>query len=82
MWELKKRIRYLVDQLPARRELKAWRNAYWEAWDELHNERLNYQRLHESHQTLLQEVRYWESRHAKVLSYIERQMDRPEVGVQ
>lgn len=80
MWGFRKRVNYLLDKFPARQEREQWRNAYWylhEEWERLDYE---YKLLYAKHMDLNDEVRYWETRHAKILNYIEKHMEMDQGG--
>lgn len=67
-----------MSQSPARQEAKCWQDAYWIMYDDWVTESAKYQDLYPKYLDLLEEVRYWESRHAKVLNFIEKQMELSE----
>lgn len=78
MWAIKKRWWILLNKMPARRELEQWKAAYWsmfDDWDILDKE---YKLLYAKHMDLLDDLRYWETKHAKVLTYVEKQMEMKE----
>lgn len=78
MWLLRKRWYILVDKMPARRRLRDMEKDYWHLYDEYARLDEQYKLLHAKHMDLNDEVRYWETRHAKVLNYIEKQMENTE----
>lgn len=65
---------------PARQEAKRWQEAYWIVYDDWSRVDTDYQVLYPKYLALLEEVRYWENRHSKVLNYIEKQMEMSEGG--
>lgn len=78
MLALRKRFEILLDRFPARRRLQELERDFWhlhEEWERIDRE---YRLLYAKHMELNEEVRYWETRHAKVLNYIEKQMEMSE----
>lgn len=80
MYALKRRWQDLLDRMPARRRLRELEQDYWHMYDEWTKLDYEYRLLYAKHMDLHDEVRYWEMRHAKVLNYIERQMENTELG--
>ena len=80
VWFLRERWNALLDRFPARRELYQWRNAYWALYDEWEKIDHDYRNLYAKHIDLNDELRYWETRHAKVLNYIEKHMEMDQGG--
>lgn len=78
MWALRKRWGILLDKMPARRRLKELEQDYWHLYDEWEKIDHGYRLLYAKHMDLNDELRYWETRHAKVLNYIEKQMEMTE----
>jgi hypothetical protein len=78
MWALRKRWHIFKMHWPVYQELHKWQKAYWEMYDQWAALDLDHRMLYIKHQDLLDEVRYWETRHAKVLNYIEKQMEMTE----
>jgi len=68
----------LLDKMPARRRLKELEQDYWHLYDEWEKIDHGYRLLYAKHMDLNDELRYWETRHAKVLNYIEKQMEMTE----
>lgn len=80
MYKIGARIRVLLDKFPARKELYQWRKAYWDLYDEWEIADLNHRNLHAKYTDMMEELRYWETRHAKVLNYVEKRMEHDELG--
>lgn len=75
MYALRKRWMMLLDRFPARRHLREWQEAYgylYEEWQKLDHD---YKDLYAKHMDMMEELRYWETRHSKVLNYIEKHME-------
>lgn len=75
MWFFRARVHYLLEKFPARRNLRELQKNYWALYDEWELLDSKYRHLHAKHIDLNDELRYWESRHSKVLNYIEKQME-------
>lgn len=75
MWAIRKRWWILVNRLPSRRKLVEWKEAYallYDEWTKLDEE---HRLLYAKYQDLNDEVRYWETRHAKIMNYVEKKME-------
>lgn len=79
MWAIKKRWHMLKHKLPVYRELGEWQRAYWQMHDEWSALDLEHRSLYIKYQDLLDEVKYWEKRHSKVLYFIEKNWIEKEV---
>lgn len=78
MYALRARWQVLVNGLPSRRKLAEWKQAYaflHDEWTKLDEE---HRLLYGKYLDLRDEVKYWETRHAKVLNYIEKTMELDE----
>lgn len=78
MYALRARWQVLVNRLPSRRKLAEWKQAYaflHDEWTKLDEE---HRLLYGKYVDLRDEVKYWETRHAKVLNYIEKTMEMDE----
>lgn len=80
MYALRKRWQILLDNFPARKELRRLEEAYALVYDEWERTNKDYHDLYAKHLDLLDEVRYWEARHAKIMNYIEKQMEMDKGG--
>lgn len=78
MYAFKRRWQDLLDRFPARRRLRELEQDYWQMYDEWTKLDYEYRLLYAKHMDLNDEVRYWETRHAKVLNYIEKHMENAE----
>lgn len=64
--------------MPSRRRLREAEEDYrilYEDWERID---LNYKTLYAKHLDLVEEVRYWETRHARIMNFIEKQMEMSE----
>lgn len=75
MYALRARWLGLVNRLPSRRKLAEYERAYWFEHDERDRIDAEYRLLYGKYLDLVDEVKYWETRHARVLNFIEKQMD-------
>lgn len=75
IWAIKRRWERLLDRFPARQEREQWRNAYWALYDEWEKVDHEHRNLYAKHMDLNDELRYWETRHAKILNFVEKHMD-------
>lgn len=80
IWFIRARWERLLDRFPARRKLREWKSAYSFLYEEWEKADLSYRDLYAKHMDLLEELRYWETRHAKVLNYIEKHMEMDQGG--
>jgi hypothetical protein len=78
MLALRKRWWTFVNRLPSRRKLAEWKEAYAYLHDEWTKLDLEHRSLYMKYQDLNDEVRYWETRHAKIMNYIEKKMELDE----
>lgn len=70
-----------MDEMPARRELNQLRDAYAVVYDELEVMRFDYQQLYAKHIDLMEELRGWETKQARILNFIEKNyIDKPVKG--
>jgi len=78
-WYFKARWENLLERFPARRNLRALQENYWHLYDEWEKLDHDYKTVYAKYIDLLEELRYWESRHAKVLDFVEKhmEMDKP-----
>lgn len=75
MYALRARWWVLVNKLPSRRRLAEYERAYWDVHEERDRIDAEYRLLYGKYLDLLDEVKYWETRHARVLNFIEKQME-------
>lgn len=75
LWSIRQRWERLLDRFPARQEREQWRNAYWALYDEWEKVDHEHRNLYAKHMDLNDELRYWETRHAKILNFVEKHMD-------
>lgn len=75
MYALRRRWQDLLDLFPARRRLRELEQDYWHMYDEWTKLDYEYRLLYAKHMDLNDEIRYWETRHAKILNYIEKKME-------
>lgn len=75
MWAIKARLHRLKMRMPAYRQLAEWQRAYWNMYDDWSAADLEYRMLYMKYQDLLDEVKYWETRHAKIMNYVEKKME-------
>lgn len=80
MYALRKRWHMLKHKLPVYRELGKWQRAYWDMHDQWSSADLEYRMIYMKHQDLMDEVKYWETRHAKIMNYIEKHMEMDKGG--
>lgn len=80
MWAIRQRWHVFKMRWPVYQQLAEWQRAYWEMHDQWSAADLEYRSLYVKHQDLLDEVRYWETRHAKIMNFIEKQMEMSEIG--
>lgn len=78
VWALRKRWGMFLDKFPSRRRLRELEQDYWQLYDEWARIDKNYQIIHAKYTDLFEELRYWESKHSKVLAFIEKQMELTE----
>lgn len=65
---------------PIYQRLHQLEQEYWHLYDEWSRIDADYRMLHIKHMDLNDELRYWETRHAKVLNYIEKHMEMDKRG--
>lgn len=75
MWALRKRWVYLLDQMPSRRKLRALEEDYSRLYDEWTVLDHHHHLLWDRYSDLMKEVKDWESRHAKIMNYVEKKME-------
>lgn len=75
MWALKRRWHLFKMRWPVYQELHKWQNAYWDMHDQWSASDLEYRSLYVKHLDLIDEVKYWEQRHAKIMNYVEKKME-------
>jgi hypothetical protein len=65
----------LLNRFPARRKLVEWKDAYQFLYDEWYKLDNDYKNLYAKHLDLNDELKYWETKHSKILNWIEKQSE-------
>lgn len=78
MWAFRQRWHVFKMRWPVYKRLHQLEDDYWHLYDEWAKLDLEHRSLYMKYQDLNDEVRYWETRHAKVLNYIEKTMEMDE----
>lgn len=75
MWALRQRWHVFKMRWPVYKRLHELEKDYWYLWDQWSELDLQHRSLYMKYQDLNDEVRYWETRHAKIMNYVEKKME-------
>jgi len=78
MWAFRQRWHIFKMRWPVYKRLHELEKDYWHLWDQWAELDLQHRSLYIKYQDLNDEVRYWETRHAKIMNYIEKKMELDE----